>query len=96
MPMQSSKEPVAPHAHGRTSATRLLTVTEKPAEFHQDLAALLPWKELRSGLADLQVVAKDPDENSGLTDWGCGETRDKGAGWGFPVRMWRLGETSWP
>jgi len=52
---------------------------------------LLPWMELWSTLADLLVVALDPDEYSNLSDWGCGETRDQGAGKGFPVRNWKMG-----
>jgi hypothetical protein len=84
--MQSSKVPAGPDAHSRMTQSFLLTVTEKPAQFHQDSAALLPWMELWSAFADLLVVALDPDEYSSLADWGCGETRVQGAAMGIPVR----------
>jgi hypothetical protein len=44
--MQSSKLSAGPDAHSRMTQSFLLTVTEKPAQFHQDSAALLPWMEL--------------------------------------------------
>ena len=47
---------------------------------------MLPWMELWIAFADIFVLALDPDEYSSLADWGSGETGDKEAGMGFPVR----------